>query len=204
MDSEYERLLRNAPRARIIERMSPLLESFLREHSLGTPAHIFHSALDHCAPKNCFQNVEEQVKRMGGSALSGWIFWEYEDILLHAEAHCVWVGPQGSQVDITPHAVRVRRPLFLPDERVAEKRGYTPTFETIYSKNPKEVAMLRFYWGLSALVNREFKGMGQAIELKMSEVKEMADGLGLPDDVAAALYRSFTTANGKLSSIPVT
>src|SRR4051812_28698049 len=112
MDPEYERLLSHPRRARILEELSPLLESFVAEHQLATPKKAFYTPLPHCKIKCCFVNVDKQLALMGGNGLTGWLFWEIENTVVHTEAHCIWVTPAGSWIDITPQALPPRRVMF--------------------------------------------------------------------------------------------
>lgn len=70
----------------------------------------------------CFGNVENVVKRKGGTSVNGWAIWQMANILVEAEAHSVWKNQDGELIDITPHIGGENRILFLPDDKM-EYRG---------------------------------------------------------------------------------
>jgi len=188
MDAEYTRLMQTPRRARILETQSVLLSNFVAEHKLAVPQWAFYRPLEWCEQGVCFINVEKQVQKMSGSALVGWMFWEVENLIAYTEAHSIWVTPQGTWIDITPHSLPPKRVMFSPDPRVAEKRGYTIPFETPLTANPKELALHRFSRSLSEIWNRHFVGFNKEIDIPMNEVKDAAKAAGLPEDVAKHLF----------------
>lgn len=66
----------------------------------------------------CFPNVKSMVEKCGGEISSGWVIWQWANILIEAEAHAVWKSPNGDMIDITPHDAREEAILFLPDGKV--------------------------------------------------------------------------------------
>ena len=61
---------------------------------------------------------------------------EHLDISIFTIAHAIWITPQGRRMDITPWPIPPdKRVLFLPDSRVAIKRGYTAGYRTVISKD---------------------------------------------------------------------
>jgi|ERR1051325_5352799 hypothetical protein len=126
---------------------------------------------------------------MGGEALHGWIFWEIEHTALLTEPHAIWVGPRGSWVDITPHQLPTRKVLFTPDPKVSEKRGHTKVFETPLTKSPKELAAHRFARALSKIWDEQFVGFNKEMSIPMQKVREAAAEVGLPEDVAKAMFQ---------------
>jgi hypothetical protein len=66
------------------------------------------------APLQCFYNIEELIKREGGSIVYGWAIWEWHRVFIEAEHHAVW-EKDGEWIDITPKEHRARKILFLPD-----------------------------------------------------------------------------------------
>ena len=64
---------------------------------------------------DCFQVVEAQVRRHGGSVCIGWEIWEWPLVLIEAEFHAVWRDDHGTLHDLTPKLLPVQRILFLPD-----------------------------------------------------------------------------------------
>lgn len=64
---------------------------------------------------DCFNNTDLKIQRSGGGKQHGWIIWEWPDVFIEAEFHSVWVSPEGSFVDVTPHENGAGYIFFLPD-----------------------------------------------------------------------------------------
>ncbi|MEI6193210.1 MAG: hypothetical protein WCS42_02650 [Verrucomicrobiota bacterium] len=173
-------------KGRILEKRSNLLSDFLREQGLSEPKSVEYSPLLHCERCNCFRNVEAQIKRAGGGRLeTGWAFMELLDISIHTIAHGIWITPQGRRIDITPWDFGPdRRILFLPDERVAAKRGYTAGYRTVYSKDERIRAMEFFDGELDKIFDESFVGFGQYYDINGSKFREAAERFGLPWEIA--------------------
>ena len=184
MDPEYERLLKTPKGARILASQSPLLDGFVAEHRLAPAQWAFYRPLEWCEQSRCFVNVDQQIVKMGGTALVGWMFWEIENTMIHTEAHCIWVTPQGTWIDITPQALPPKRVMFSPDARVAANRGHTLIYETLLTRNQKEIALSRFCRALSEIWEESFRGIGQEMNIPMQKIKQAVAESGLPDDVA--------------------
>jgi len=177
--------------------MTPRLRAFIEEHQLPEPRPVICRPLPFCEPKRCFANVDQQVKRAGGSAIAGWLFWEIENTVLETEAHCIWVSEHGAWIDITPQASAPQRLLFSADPRVAEKRGYTTGYETPLTKNPKVLALQKFTRAIARIREEHTHGFGQANFVTMQLLWQAASDSGLPNDVAEFLlqrYLSWETA----------
>lgn len=67
--------------------------------------------------QNCFPNVQDIVLREGGACITGWVIWQWANILIDFEAHAVWQKPSSELVDITPHEGEDSI-LFLPDPSI--------------------------------------------------------------------------------------
>ncbi|HDY7790917.1 TPA: hypothetical protein RQK15_004195 [Vibrio vulnificus] len=65
----------------------------------------------------CFPNVDEKVRRDGGSKVLGWQVWQTE-YLIEAELHAVWMSPDGALLDITPKPFPISNILFIPDASI--------------------------------------------------------------------------------------
>lgn len=65
---------------------------------------------------NCFPNVDAIVKANGGTHILGWAIWKWRNILIEAEAHAIWLSPEGKKIDITPHVGLEKKNLFLQDD----------------------------------------------------------------------------------------
>ena len=70
----------------------------------------------------CFQNVEQMVKRYGRQQVNGRGIWRWSNVLVAAEAHAVWKSPEGQLIDITPHDNNEDKILFLCDESMIYSR----------------------------------------------------------------------------------
>jgi len=58
---------------------------------------------DWCIESECFENVNNKVKKEGGKRILGWQIWEWENVLIEAEFHSVWEDPiTNTLIDITP------------------------------------------------------------------------------------------------------
>ena len=68
-------------------------------------------------PADCFNNVRLQIESGGGEMQCGWAIWLIPQIMIEAEHHAVWVGPDGRVVDVSPYARSLTKTLFLPDPR---------------------------------------------------------------------------------------
>lgn len=72
----------------------------------------------YCRKNECFDNVEEKVKRDGGSLEHGWQVWMWPELFIEAEFHAVWKSPDGGYLDITPKDRKRPTILFIPDNRI--------------------------------------------------------------------------------------
>lgn len=68
-------------------------------------------------PAECFPNVDEKVKRDGGSIVYGWSVL-LGQFLVEAERHAVWKSPQEELIDITPSTSEMTTTLFIPEHLV--------------------------------------------------------------------------------------
>ena len=64
---------------------------------------------------NCFYNVDDVIKKYGGSKIYGWVIWKWPNILIEAEAHAIWKREDGKYIDVTPHEKNINKILFVPD-----------------------------------------------------------------------------------------
>jgi hypothetical protein len=185
MDSEWEALRKIRVEKRTLEKRSRLLLEFLHEHGLGEPKSVRYSPLVGCLQAHCFTNVEEQIKRGGGRLESGWAFRETVNISMETIAHAIWITPTGKRMDITPWAFPPqKRILFLPDEKVAQKRGYAAGFRTVYSTEPKIRAAELYELELDRIFDEFYPGKEKEFDIPMSRFWDAAKRVGLPLDVA--------------------
>lgn len=171
---------------RTIEAHSPELARFLQEHNLPQPVSVEYRPHSGSETGNCFRNVEAQVERAKGRMQTGWAFVEYISVSIHTVAHAIWVTRFGKQVDITPWQFPPKqRILFLPDDRVAVKRGYTAGRRSIFTKDERLRAMELFDDELGRIFDESFDGMGKpSKEIPSSRFAEAARRAGLPMEIA--------------------
>jgi hypothetical protein len=66
----------------------------------------------------CFPNVNEKIKKEGGSIITGWQIWKTQN-LIEAEFHAVWKSDSNNLLDVTPKQISFSQILFIEDnERV--------------------------------------------------------------------------------------
>ena len=185
MNPEYLAVIRTPRIGRILEKRSPLLTQLLLAHNLQEPKSVEFAPLRGCDRKRCFVNVERQAASAGGTMETGWLFWEVENTSVYTEAHAVWITPQGRRRDITPQRFPPeRRLLFLPDPRVAAKRGITAGYKIILSTDPRVIAIEQFQTEMSRIIEDVFLGFGQQYVFPTQAIYAAAERVGLPRDMA--------------------
>jgi hypothetical protein len=105
-----EPILETAP-----EQLTPELLAFCRD--LGTEQPEFIPVVDEPLGLYgwCVNGVQLKVAESGGRPVFGWCVWEWPGVMWNAEFHCVWQGPDGVVVDITPKPQGEPAILFVPD-----------------------------------------------------------------------------------------
>lgn len=184
--SEFEQIRGMPVYGRMAEARTPRLTDFLREHHLGEPVSAEYRPHSGSEMANCFQNVEAQVGRAKGQMETGWAFEELVDVSMHTVAHAVWVTKFGRRVDITPWRFPPRhRILFLPDPKVAIKRGYTAGYRSVYAPDARVRVIELFEGELERIFDTHFVAMGQYMDISKSVFTEAAQRVGLPWEVAS-------------------
>jgi len=92
------------------------VSDFCTSISKETPFYVDVETEDFARPSYCFPNVNEKIKREGGSLLVGWQIWTWPEKFIEAEFHGIWCSPSGKKVDITPKDNDSDKILFLPDK----------------------------------------------------------------------------------------
>ena len=196
MNPDFQRLFRTPVVHRIIEKRTKVLEQFVASISSAKLLSVACSPSRLAARKRCFVNVEEKIIRSGGSILTGWIFNEYEGKSIEAEGHAIWVDPFGKRrLNITPHDHQPDRVLFLPDPRVALKRGFTTHPKHLLSDDPRIAAIEAFDTAIHRLREDKFIGFGEFMIIARAEFEKARDDSGLPDDVAQYLLDGILEAD---------
>jgi hypothetical protein len=81
----------------------------------GLPVYVDVVPLENVSANDCFIHVPERVRTEGGAAVFGWSLYELPGVFVEAEAHSVWLRPNGDYLDITPKNSKTGRVYFLPD-----------------------------------------------------------------------------------------
>lgn len=96
--------------------------AFARGFSTGAPDFVSVAPDQFGTYGWCCDGVRAKIATDGGSEVFGWTIWEWPQVLLTAEFHCVWKSDDGDLVDITPKPQHEERILFVPDP------NYSPEF----------------------------------------------------------------------------
>lgn len=98
---------------------TPLLELLCHDLNPNTPPLWITVVPENWAIQNeCFPNVERKIRQDGGCAVNGWVMWQWANIMIEAEAHCIWESESGELFDITPHNHNEHTILFVPDTNI--------------------------------------------------------------------------------------
>jgi hypothetical protein len=95
----------------INERVMNFCNSISNERPIYVPVAPDADATAH----NCFINVPNKIKKVGGRQVIGWAIWLWPQMYIEAEFHCVWISPDGLLIDITPKDKPTHKVFFLPD-----------------------------------------------------------------------------------------
>ena len=68
--------------------------------------------------KYCHVNVRDLVEASGGRHQHRWLVfrWKEDGNILQSQYHSVWVTPEGTMLNVTPHSSEHDQVLFLPDD----------------------------------------------------------------------------------------
>ena len=99
-------------------------------------------------------------------------------------------------MDITPWQFPPeRRVLFLPDPRVAKKRGYTAGYRSVYTTDNRLKAIELFEADLERIFDEHFVQMGSYMDIPKSKFMEAAQRVDIPWEIAeqrvAESFRNF-------------
>lgn len=81
------------------------------------PGYVSVNPEPDCVLGECYDNVQRKADACGGCSRHGWNIEVWPLVLLDAQFHAVYVGPDDRMVDITPNQNKSSRILFLPDSR---------------------------------------------------------------------------------------
>jgi len=202
MENSFKSLFQSSVRHRIIEDKTSKLVKFIGSFSKRKLVSVKCKPWIEADRKRCFVNVESRIERFGGRMVTGWIFNEYEDRYIEGEAHAIWVDRYGKKrVDITPHDHQPIKVLFLPDKRVAEKRGYTNPPKLMLTDDWRMVAIERFESIMHELREAKFQGFGKEMIITNDEYLDALDASGLPDDVGKFLIGKIQDSDDRAWSL---
>lgn len=91
----------------------------------------------------CTRAVNQKIMRDGGKACSGWIIWQWANIVLEASAYVVWQDGSGNLIDVTPKENYYEKVLFIPalasnESELGNKR--IPLTDSILARELIEIA----------------------------------------------------------------
>ena len=196
MEPEYEELFRTEVRFRIIEKRTKVLEKFAATINTNKLISVAAKAQSKAQRKRCFVNVEEMITRSGGKMITGWLFNEFENRTIEAEAHAIWMDRFGKKrVDITPHDFQPERVIFLPDSEVAKKRGYTAHPRIPLSDDPLLANVEAFDWAIQLMRQEKFDGFGKEMRFTIEEVEEARKDANLPIGVAQHIFEGYQSSD---------
>lgn len=94
----------------------------------------------------CFDIVDICIREAKGTNLMGWAIWEWPDVFIEAELHCVWKAPDGKLFDPTPQRFQTEnRNLFLPDPEHPEPRRAIDNRRKALSSDPAAQKLIRAF-----------------------------------------------------------
>jgi hypothetical protein len=112
--------------------------------------------------------VGEMIRTHGGSIRFGWRMREWPGVLLTAEAHAVWVDPDGTLIDITPDVADGDVSLFVPASESFGLDQRPPTrYRVLYAAPDRSEAIAeriaRMNSGQRAYEDRRAQKAGQTL-----------------------------------------
>lgn len=81
------------------------------------PYYVDIAPADNALFDQCYYNVEDVIKKNGGSILFGWLIWMTPNVFIEAEHHAIWKDGVGTCVDVTPRRDSETSVLFLQDQK---------------------------------------------------------------------------------------
>ncbi len=141
----------------------------------------------------CFSNVARMVEQSGGSPLRGWAVWKKPGLFIEAESHAVWVSPDGTRIDVSPHVGRTQV-LFLPDPG-ERPTAPVPNVRRPLTDDPRMIEYIRLADRNDALRLANFRLHGRPVRTaenlligqQMARLQRELGMLPAPDEVAEAM-----------------
>lgn len=111
----------------------------------GNPFYVQVYPFDGMLINECFPNVNSVVNTLGGKSVTGWVIWQWANIMIEAEAHAIWEAPDGKLVDVTPHINHEERILFLPDDAVYYTGSPIPNQRIALTSSPLVAELISLF-----------------------------------------------------------
>jgi SEC-C motif len=127
----------------------------------------------------CYPNVENQIKKHGGSIQYGWAIWENPNILIEGLFHACWRDDSGKLFDITPKDDGEQQILFLPDTKRKYEGVQIDNERLILTKNPRLIESFRVQSELNKL-QAKYSVDGRIAHIPEDELIKL--GLPVPKD----------------------
>lgn len=125
-------------------KITPLLRVLCNDLNSESPPLWVNVIPESWALENeCFPNVRRKVEIAGGSAVNGWVIWQWANMLITAEAHSIWKSDSGDLIDITPHNDKEQTILFVPDSNVIFEGTVIPSKRAPMTTSPKVEYLIR-------------------------------------------------------------
>lgn len=121
-------------------------------------------------PCECFPNVNGYIDKQGGTAVNGWAIWQRANVLIEAEAHCIWASPSGDLIDITPHSHGEQEILFLRDDSLVYNGLSIPSVRMPLTSSPLVREFIDLFEERDAIMSKE---LGMVYELPVQTVRRM-------------------------------
>lgn len=77
------------------------------------PKYIDVMPWENSVKNECINNVKRYIDVYEGQVVTGWVIWQWANILIEAEAHAIWKSPKGQLLDISVHDNNETKILFL-------------------------------------------------------------------------------------------
>lgn len=122
---------------------SEIIEMCTNLTPYNAPAYVLVKPIQGALSNDCFNNVSKMVKSYGGKAVNGWVIWQWANVMLDAEAHCIWQSPENDVIDITPHNYGEDTILFLADENVVYRGNIISSQRLALTKSPTVAELIK-------------------------------------------------------------
>lgn len=123
----------------------------------GIPVKVKTNPEPNARERNCFEIVEEKVRRDGGRTQLGWAVWQHGNLFIEGEFHAVYdPGEDGHWIDCTPRSGSFQEILFLADPKATYDLASTDVIDNCrvpLLPDPRVEKALSFFTEKAALLN---------------------------------------------------